>query len=257
MSERQIAPEEMTRLVQKGGPVEGVDLSHLDLSDSDHDGIRFDRCTARRAQFTGAQIGGSHWVGCQVLACAFASGQLQGAVFEECRFFDSETSVGGAFRFCNMADVRFVNCDLSLATFKGCDLHNIAFESCRMRGVGFEKTEFVRSFGPRVVRTSACFENCNLENASLPNVNLSGCELKSCDFAGADLTRANLSNADMTGCDLTDAELEDADLSGADLRDGKLHGLQLHALRGYAGLMISADQQHLVLRELGIDVSPD
>ena len=61
----------------------------------------------------------------------------------------------------------------------------------------------------------------------------------------------------MEGCDLTDAELEDTDLSGANLRGGKLDGLKLFELQAYAGLTISADQQHKVLRELGIEVSPD
>ena len=64
-------------------------------------------CLAKQVQYTSAQLAGSHWIGCQLPASTFASGQLQGAVFEDCRFLDSETSDGSNFRFCNMVDACF------------------------------------------------------------------------------------------------------------------------------------------------------
>ncbi len=257
MDVRRVEQEEWLSLIQKGLPIERVDLSKIDLAVSDLDGVRLVHCLAMQAQYTSAKIAGSHWLGCQLLASNFASGQLQRAVFEECRFLDSETSDGSSFRFCNMVDACFRNCDLSLAAFYSCDLYNIVFENCRMRGASVEKSDFSKSFGRKIVRTNAYFKDCDLEYAALSNANLSNCDFSGSDLTRADLTRANLSNTEMAGCDLTDAELEDADLTGTNLRGGKLDGLKLFELQGYAGLTISADQQHKVLRELGIEVSPD
>ncbi|MGH1479800.1 MAG: pentapeptide repeat-containing protein [Geminicoccales bacterium] len=254
---RKLEQNEWLSLVQKGLPIEGVDLSNIDLAETDLDGVRLVDCLAMQANYTSAQLAGSYWTGCQLPASTFASGQLQGTVFEDCRFLDPEASNGCKFRFCNMVDACFRNCDLSLASFYSCDLYSIAFEACRMRGASIEKSDFSKSFGRKIVRTNACFKDCDLEYASLSNANLSSCEFNGSDLTRADLTHANLANAKMEGCDLTDAELRDADLSGANLCGGKLDGLNLFELQGYSGLTISADQQHKVLRELGIEVSPD
>jgi uncharacterized protein YjbI with pentapeptide repeats len=72
----------------------------------------------------------------------------------------------------------------------------------------------------------------------------------------ADLGGTDLSGADLRDCDLFQATLDGAKLDTADLRGAEISGLNLLRLAGYRQMKINADQQHVLLIALGIDVEP-
>ena len=70
----------------------------------------------------------------------------------------------------------------------------------------------------------------------------------------ANFEACDLSDADLRECDLFQAMLNGARLDRADVRGAELSGLNLLRLGSFARLKISADQQHVLMAALGVDV---
>ena len=83
------------------------------------------------------------------------------------------------------------------------------------------------------------------------------CDLSASRFREAVLIDADLQGADLRGCDLFQAVTAGAKLRGADIRGAQVSGLNLNELASFDGLKVSADQQHLLLSALGVDVRSD
>jgi fluoroquinolone resistance protein len=239
-----------------------ADLSRIFFDDLPLESARFESCTASDTRFVGGELIASHWDRCNFSKCGFSNINFADACFENCSFFDSDRASGSAFRSCELRTAIFRNCDLSMSTFFVCDLFDVKFSGCRMRGVAFEKPSFAQSLrksgrSKKNTRTTATFESCNLADAILKGTDFSSCSLIDCELVNADLTAALFVNSSLRGTNLTNASLRLANFSGADLRGANLTGFDLHELADYAGMQISAGQQHHLLRGLGIDVYPD
>jgi fluoroquinolone resistance protein len=248
--------DEVAHRLETEGAVRGLDLSKLAFGGLDAEAPTFERCRASHAQFTGGELAESTWRDCELIACSFASVDFSGARFVNCRFADLENTKGSEFRFADLKGALFESCELSLARFNGCEAFDISFLRCMMRGAEFERTGFSRIFGRKLVKTQAAFEDCLLPFAAFAQATLDGCRLVNCDLTQANFTGAMLKEADLSGSNLMDAVLDKADLSGADLRGARLDGFDLGAPVAFQGMMISLDQQHHLLRSLGIEVCP-
>jgi fluoroquinolone resistance protein len=252
-------PTEANKMIanamNRDGVVTGIDLGGLAFEDLDLEEPKFEQCRASSAIFKGGALNGSVWRNCQLLACQFASVEFREALFDRCRFVHLENRKGSQFRFCDFDCARFLNCDFSLVSFTRCAFFNTTFSKCRLRGAALEAPKFSRSYGRKVVRNAATFDECNLRDVFFDGANLSNCTLRSCDLSEANMARVNLANSDLTGSIMENADLEGADLSGCDLRNARLAGIDLRVLAAYRGLMISASQQHHLLSALGIEVS--
>jgi fluoroquinolone resistance protein len=193
---------------------------------------------------------------CRLIRCRFGNAELRDATFETCNFVDDEGHSGVQFAFARLESARFERCDLSFARIEHGELHGIEMAACNLRGAGFAKNDFSKVFGRKVVSNAATFSDCNLELSDLSDARLSDC-----DLSKSNLREAVLRNADLEGADLSDANLDKAVTDGArmsraNLRGARISGLRLSDLSGFAGMMISADQQHMLLSELGLDVYP-
>src|SRR6185503_51297 len=158
---------------------------------------------------------------------------------------------------CRMEEAAFEGCDLSFADIDRSSLWALTVRDTNLRGARFHKADFSRAFGPKVVRTAATFERCNLELADLSEAKLPECSFKGSSLREADLSGADLTEADLSECDLFQALTRDAKLAGADLRGAELSGLDLTQLGGFAGAKVTLAQQHLLLTAMGLDVYAD
>lgn len=243
--------------LESGGRYVGHDLSGADWAERDLSDAAFEACTLADVQISAAILQGAKFVGCLFTRCRFAHADLREAVFERCDFADPDSHSGVDFAFSQLDQARFAHCDLSFADIDRSSLWDVTFQSCNLRGARFHRADFARAFGPKVVRSSAAFRDCNLELTDLSDAALGGCELVRCSFREADLTGADLERADLTGGDFFQALTAGARLAGADLRGAELSGLDLNGLASFAGIKITAAQQHVVLVALGVDVYPD
>jgi fluoroquinolone resistance protein len=239
-----------------------ADLSGLNFDGGSFESARFDNCSAAGVRLAGGDLLSSTWIKCRFAKCQFSNLNLAGARFENCRFFDSESSSGCLFRFCDLRGATFENCDLSLSTFFVCELCDVRFADCRMSGVTFEKPSFAFTSKSSArkkphVRLAGSFERCNMTNAITKGADFSSLKIIDCNLANAELEGTLFINSSLRGTNLTNASLRMVDLSGADLRGADLSGINLHELHSFAGMQVSASQQHHLLRSIGVDVFAD
>jgi fluoroquinolone resistance protein len=161
---------------------------------------------------------------------------------------------GCSFAFSDLRNVRFLQCDLSFAAFDRSDLFSVEMDRCNLLGSRFTKVDFSHAYSRKVVTTRAVFRGCNLGLAEMAELRLASCDLSGCRFREANLERTDLSGADLRDCDLFQAVLDGAKLDRADLTGAEISGLNLLRLASFARLKINADQQHVLLAALGIDV---
>ncbi|GLH77738.1 hypothetical protein SSBR45G_26460 [Bradyrhizobium sp. SSBR45G] len=254
--------DSLVRRLRQTGRLAKADLSALSFDEDWPDSLHFDACSAEASRFVGGELQASAWTTCRFARCEFANVSFTGARFEDCRFFDGDGTHGCTFRFCDLRGASFRNCDLMLSMFNVCELWDVTFSNCRMSGVTFEKPAFAfNSARPakskKPVRLAGTFEHCRMDNAIIREANLSSLRLTDCDLSGAELHGTSLVNASLRGTNLSNASLRLADLSGADLRGADLSGFDLQDVQSFAGMQVSASQQHHLLRSLGLDVFPD
>jgi fluoroquinolone resistance protein len=250
------------RELQQHNRISDADLSWLNFDEGTFESAHFDNCGAAGARFVGGDLLSSTWIKCRFAKCQLSNLNLAGARFENCRFFDSESTSGCLFRFCDLRGAAFENCDLTLSTFFVCDLCDVRFADCLMSGITFEKPSFAftsRSSArtKRPVRLAGIFERCNMTNAITKSADFSSLKIIDCDLANAELEGTLFVNSSLRGTNLTNASLRMVDLSGADLRGADLSGLELHELKSFSGMQVSASQQHHLLRSIGVDVFAD
>lgn len=232
------------------------DLSGFDFEQVEDDQeLEFENCELRATRIKGDVLIASKWTSCAFLDCEFAGASLRGAEFLNCSFFAASSQTGAEFRLCDMSFATFAGCNLSLAVISGCDGYNVTFKDCKLLGAQIERMDFSRKLGRKTLNTAA-FTACTLENASLADLDLTSADFNESDLTGADLRGARLVNAKMTGGDLSFAQVDGADFSGADLTGSRLQDFCLTDLKAYASMTVPADQQHVLLNGLGIEVSP-
>ncbi|EEA93409.1 pentapeptide repeat-containing protein [Pseudovibrio sp. JE062] len=245
-------------LLQSGKPIEDAELDASWLEGKDLREVAFHNCSFEPgSDFNGIDFRESRWKDTQFPACTFKSCDLRDAKFENCSFYYADTRAGGCFRHADLSNVEFHNCDLRLTTFPYSQMFCITFQNSRLTGASLEGCDFGKVAGKRALKTRATFTDCQLNYATLSDLDLEECIMTDCDLTSSNLTNTNLTNADLKRTTLSDAETDDLDLTYADLRGANLGAMFLTSLRGYRGMMISANQQHLLLQGLGIKVDPD
>lgn len=235
---------------------EGAKLAAPAWDDADLSETVFTDCLIEDVVASSVNLSGARFSNCRIARCRLAHADLREARFDNCGFADAERKTGLTVAFSDLEQAVFANCDLTLSLFDRSSLFGIEMRNCNLRGARFTKADFSKSYGRKVVRSSATFRDCNLELADLSGARLSECVLSECDLRDADLTGADLEGCDLTGANLFHALLAGARLARADLRGAEISGLDLAALATREGLKVTADQQYALLTALGIDVHP-
>jgi uncharacterized protein YjbI with pentapeptide repeats len=255
---RQITQDEWSALAQAGGPFERLCFpADVTLDDIDAVDGTFTRCVFQCPTIRGADFSGVTFKDCVFGPTRFASCKFVGAKFTNGVFFEGTGKTGCIFAFCDLRSVEMDKCNLAVNSFERCDLYNLRAVDCSFRGVNFHGTSFHRAISKKVVLTKATFDRCNFSFADMSGLSLRGCELLSSKFIETALFDTDLSEAVMTGCVIDRAEWDGAKLRGTNLQGAAISGLNLARLADYAGLVVSADQQESLLRQLGVDVRPD
>jgi len=234
-----------------------LDLSALEFA-ALPEGVEYEfrDCEINNSRISSNALQGSIWRNCKFRSAEFVGLNLWDAVFEKSMFFNPENSVGSVFRFCNFRDVTFRDCDLTVSTLMGCEAYNAEFIRCKMWGTHFDKTDFEHEIG-RNRRNMVTFDDCSLVDAVMRGGDFSSAVFNASDLSNADFSKASFRNSELNDCNLSGTDFDECDLSGADLRRSNLSGFDLGSVRNYQGLLISAGQQHHLLRSIGVDVFPD
>lgn len=125
---------------------------------------------------------------CTFNNCSFASANLSGSVFIDCKMND---------------------CDLSNAELKETGLKGVAFNNCKMLGLLFYNcSKFLFSIS---------LNNCQLNYSSFFQVKLPKVKFSHCDFLETDFTEADLTGCIFDNCNLAGARFEQTKLKQADL----------------------------------------
>lgn len=248
---------DLTTQIERDGGCKDRELSGFDFDSlTALDALTFRNCTVSKSKLRGDALAGSRWEDCHFSDCEFVGTNLRDTAFLRCSLFDANTTVGSAFRFCDLFRAKFVECNLSLAVFLRCDAFEVVFRDCMMRGAVFDATTFQNKIGKKNF-SKASFERCMLTDATLSRLELTNSQFVDSSLIDANLSQSRFVNAEFRECDLSGADLDGADFSGADLRKSNLAGFSLVEVAGYASMQVSAGEQHHLLSSLGIQVSPD
>ncbi len=243
--------------IERGNGVSGQNMSGFDFEwIGGEEELTFQNCMIRGTRIKGDAVISSTWRNCRFIDCEFVGANLRDARFEGCVFFEGAHPTPTSFRFCDLKRAVFKTCNMSLVKILGCEAFDIAMEDCQMRGVEIENTKIVQAAGRRRFN-AAKFKTCQLIDAIFDQMDLTSCEFDGCDLSQGTFEGARMVNTTLRDCNLQSIEVNGADFSGADLRGSELFGFKLQDLKGYAGMMVSAGQQHHLLGSIGIDVSPD
>lgn len=239
-----------------GAFLRDTDLSDHDLNDLDLSGSRIDDCTLTDAILSGTSFEGARFLRCRFIRCRFVHADFRDAAIEACDFTDDAGHQGPEFSFCRLDQAKVVRSDLSFARLDRCEAFGLEMETCNLLGAKFSRVDFSRAFGRKVVKAAGALRGCNLDLADLTELRAPECDFSASRFRESVLIDADLDGADLRGCDLFQALMAGARLRGADIRGAQISGLNLNELAGFEGLKVSADQQHLLLSALGVDVAP-
>jgi uncharacterized protein YjbI with pentapeptide repeats len=167
------------------------------------------RPSFRRADFSGADLGGANLDGADLRAANLAGTDLRRA---DLRDADLER-----------ADLR--HADLGGANLAGADLRHANLRDANLAGADLHDAELGRADLRR-----ADLRGANLAGADLRHANLGGANLRDANLAGANLCDAYLRDANLGGADLRGANLSETDFCRADLRGADLRGVDLRGV---------------------------
>lgn len=240
-------------------PVIGADLAAISWPDLHAEEAEFVECSFDRPDFMNVVFANAIFRRCRFVRPRFAHADLHGARFEDCVAIPWEGEAA-RFAFSDLRHVKLHRCDLSLARFTRSDLFGVEMEDCKLSGAVFDQVDFSQPAAGRgrgkAIITQAAFRRCNLSLADLSGAGLAGADFTASHLREADFSGADFSGADLRDYDLTQAALEGTSLTGADLRGADIGGIDLLTLGSFKNLRIDANQQHIVLSGLGIDVHP-
>lgn len=194
--------------------MEGVDLSHLDLS-----GFSFERCTIIDADLRHAKATGTRWTSCRARKAMLCGIDLTDAHLQGGDWNNSDWTAS------KIAGARFVGLKLTGATFVNSRSLGAVFEdclmrSCDLRGLSFRKAKLGR---------------CDMSHANV-------CEV---DFRGASLDE---------GSSLAGAKMDGARFDQADLRSTDISGIGADRVSTLRGARISIAQAAAIIAGSGVKV---
>jgi uncharacterized protein YjbI with pentapeptide repeats len=256
---------EVERRMREGEPLEGLDLSNLDLGGFDFsgkvlNGCKFDRANLTRCRFAGSTLRGASFRGADLGAsvfdyatlekASFAAAKLdgssfRGAVLSDASFAGAEGAVA-VFDAATGRQVSFSRCELKRASFVGVQLDGADFTEAQCEGANFEGSLLPDLRAEELSAKKANLTRATLQNARLTSANLSeatldstvaedahfeGCNLDGASLSGARLGGSNFGRASLRGASLRGAFVDEARFPGADLSHANLEGVDLTPLR--------------------------
>jgi uncharacterized protein YjbI with pentapeptide repeats len=191
--------------------------------------------TVRGEDWYGEDISGQEHVRTSFSGIDLTEVTDEGAVFDECAFFDC------TFNVSRHTEAAFLNC-----SFTGCSFFDAVFDRCKAVGSRFDRC----SFGLLTV-TGGDWSFVGLPGADLSKARIRGARLREADLTGARCTGAVLRDVDLSG-----AWLHQADLSGADLRGSDLSTVDPLTVP-LRGATIDVAQAVVLAAALGLQVRAD
>jgi uncharacterized protein YjbI with pentapeptide repeats len=254
---------ELERRIREGEPLDGLDLSDLDLSGFDLaakrlTGCRFDRAILKRARFCSADLTSASFEGADV-----GEGDFEDAVLERANFVSAKLS-GANLRRTLLTDANFTTCDGRRASFDGASGQRTLLSRARLDGAsavgvkldGADLTEaqvdgasFDDALMPDLKAYEVSAEDTSFLRASMGNARFDGAVLSRARFDGAQvedsmwdravLDGASFEAARLTGASFTKASLRGVNLSGADLAEARFNRANLTGAR-FVGVDLGA-----------------
>ena len=232
---------EIERRMREGEPLEGLDLSNLDLAGFDFSGkvltgCKFDRATLTRCRFVGSNLTGSSFRGADL-----TGGTLDSATVERTSFAAAKLD-GCSFRGALVSDASFAGAEGTSVTFDGCSGQRVSFARCELRaamfvGVQLDSADFTEAFlegahlegsllpdlqADELSARGAFFSRASLQNARFAKAVLDDAHFDSTAAEDSVWERAQLDRANFTSALLAGASFVRASLQGADLRGAAL-----------------------------------
>ena len=169
--------------------------------------------------------------------CRFDSATVNKTIFTECRFFNTNFSMGQfsqvAFQVNTLENITFENAALISITFVASSLKNVNFMHARMQGASFtyklkidtcsfrgakiKNSSFNRTQLNTVDFSDAVIQHCDLSGALLHGANFTAVKATGSIFRRTDLRLARFVAADLTGCNFQQADMRGTDLRRANL----------------------------------------
>ncbi len=233
------ADEDPTDLDFEGDDVLGIEIR----------GRRFTACAFRDCDFEG-----SRFVDCSFVGCVFRGCRFREAAFVGCRF-GSEDERPVKWHFCDLSQGRFEDCNLSLGEIDKCTTFETTFDGCSCLGLRFD-AEVHRHIGRRKMAGGVRFEKCRLQFAVFKPADYEDCVFESSDLRDVDFSRGNYTRASFRGSVLHNTDFAGATLDEADISGATFDAFPLADLFSHQGLVVSPDQQAILLAGLGIRVAP-
>jgi uncharacterized protein YjbI with pentapeptide repeats len=152
-----------------------------------------------RVRLTGANLGGSIFVGASLHRARLDEADLNGAALGNAQLIDA-----------NLIDARLNGASLPDADLTGAGLDGASLQSANLYEANLTE---VSARGARFA--DALMVGVNLRMADLSGADLSGVNLNAADLTNADLRGANLKGAFLVGANLNGAKLAGANLQGS------------------------------------------
>lgn len=205
-----------------------LDLSDVDFSGKNIEGIDFRRAKLDRVNFTNATF-----TQCKIDNCILHDNFRQnfpnfaGALFTKCHFININF-FSEAFEKATFSTSKFEG-----GSFHGCNYSAKDFSSCEFIGVQFHNCTFIDTFFDSMKLKHTSFNTCNLEKAHLKTGGLNNIQFSACGFTKSNLSNIDFSGVILTGSNFTDSNLKGVNFSNANLQHSIFDNSDLESVNFY------------------------
>ena len=220
--EQPMRREDVIQRHAAGEPLQGLDLSDLDLSGLDLAGADFSDCLLENTRFTACQLAGARFDRSLCQGADFSQANLRGASLRACSGGAShwrQAQLTGA----DLQQTDLTGADLSGANLSQADLRSTQFARAQMNTVQAQGCVASQALFAEAVLTQAVFRQADLQEA-----NFADSQLHQADFSQANANQANFFQAKAPSAVFRETQLEGAragagtDFSAADFTDANL-----------------------------------
>lgn len=230
-------------------PVSDLVVRGEDVLDTEIRNRRFSGCTFQECDFEG-----SRFVDCTFVDCLFDGCKFREVKFGGCRFGGGDDERPLKWRFCDLSQARFEDCNLALCEIAKCKAFETTFDKCSCLGLKFD-AEVHRRIGKSKVVGGVRFRECRMQFSVFASADYEDCVFETCDLRDVDCSRGNYTRASFRGSVLHNIDFKGATLDEADISAATFDTFPLSDLFSAQGLVVSRDQQEVILASLGIRVS--
>ena len=212
---------EVERRMREGEPLEGLDLSNLDLAGFDFSGkvlsrCKFDRASLVRCRFIGTNLAGASFRGADLTGATLESANLERASFAAAKL--DGASLRGAF----LSDASFSGAEGKRPVFDASSGQRITFARCELLdpqflGVQYDAADF----------TEASLDGANLEGSLLPDLRATELSARNAVFSRATLQNAQFTHARLPAGLFDSVIAEESNWESASIEGGSLAGARL------------------------------